>query len=95
MNYQNNTSSRISRLIIAHLRDNLTIGEKLELDNWLLQSIENRDLFHRLTNSRIIIVTLNQVKAANIPAALKKVKKNLAFKRNNPFGSFFSRILAA
>ncbi|MBN9384538.1 MAG: FecR domain-containing protein [Chitinophagaceae bacterium] len=41
---------RIKDLIIKHLKDELTIEDQLELQEWADASDYNRELFHRLTN---------------------------------------------
>ena len=73
MNQQNDAFQQ-SQFILKHLRGELSIAEKNELDTWLESNDNNRTLFEELTNEVLLKKELQFFDSIDTEAAWQKIE---------------------
>ncbi len=63
--------SRISDLIIRHLKEDLTVEEDHELQGWVHNSPENLALFHQLTDADTLARALKEAQELRMSIGTK------------------------
>jgi transmembrane sensor len=74
-------AQRIGALISGYLRGVLTSGEHTELEEWVVESDSNMKVFEDMTDASQLQEGVNWVKKAESAEMLKKLKKQMKFKR--------------
>lgn len=74
---------RTAYLIAGFLKQTLTIEEKEELDEWIMESDENMILFEKMTDEKNLEQAAGWFKQMNVEEALKETKRKI--KQRKPF----------
>jgi len=72
-------SERIGYLIASYIKGTLTSPERKELDEWILSSEENEQLFDQLTSEENIQKTMLWYAWINEDAAKERIKRKISF----------------
>jgi transmembrane sensor len=70
-----------AELIAKYLRDELTVPEQRELEQWLNASVHNQELFEKLTDETLINQQLEVFSAAEHDKAWEKIAGSTGFKK--------------
>ncbi len=65
----------IGALVLKYLKDELSAAEKAKLDEWLLESDHNRELFEKVTNPHFVDPELKSFSASNKELAWQKIEE--------------------
>ncbi|MGX5691046.1 FecR family protein [Arcticibacter tournemirensis] len=65
----------IGALVLKYLKDELSTAEKAKLDEWLLESDHNRELFDKVTNPHFVDPELKSFSASNKELAWQKIEE--------------------
>lgn len=89
--YDPEKADRIAYLIAGHLQGTLSPSEQEELDNWIVESDENLELFEKLTDEDHIEFAMQRYRAMEAQKAddLDSLKETLGLK---PKKNFWSRL---
>lgn len=82
---------RIVYLISAYIRGSISPLEHDELDDWVAESDANMKLFEELTDEKKIKKGIDWMESIDSLRALKRVKSQVQFTRNNGARPMFSR----
>jgi len=72
---------RVAWLIAGYLRQTLSEKEHDELDEWMVASDENQELFEELTDPTNIEKGLKEYEGPDAAAALERIKTKIKFTR--------------
>src|SRR5580692_3729533 len=74
-------AERIAYLINGYIRENLTVSEQQELDDWVTANMKNQQLFEELTDPANIKKWIEGKERLDSKAALEKIKNRLGFEQ--------------
>jgi ferric-dicitrate binding protein FerR (iron transport regulator) len=74
-------AERIAYLINGYIRENLTVSEQQELDDWVTANMKNQQLFEELTDPANIKKWIEWKERLDNKAALEKIKNRLGFEQ--------------